>query len=1613
MRRIASNSFIRIIFLLALCTLGISSNLSAQTWSSVDGGGVTGINSATATTSEVPYVSDFYGELYAIWTETMSGTPQVHIKKYNGSTWSPVGNTAGQSQLNTSTALATEPKIVTYNGALYAGWQENESGISNIHIKKYNGSSWTFTQNYYVGDGRVNINRGTTANAQKVDLTVFNNELYAVWIEANGGGGSSNQVRVAKFDGNFWSCIDGNGNYGINYNTALNAFYPSFGVYNGKLYVAWSENNASSVPQLRVRRYDGSSTWTFIDGNGATGLNYEAAKSINGTPVLASYNGKLFAFWSENNKIRLKQYDETNGWASGADGGTNGWNYNAADEAYNPFCFVYNNLIYVSWEQNPAPRKIHVVTFNGTTKTFIDDNANVGINFNTAMAAHYPKMTEYNGNLYAVWNEDNAEADNAQQIRAKKYTLPAVTTSVAVPANATYTTSTSLDFTVNFNKIVNVAGDTPYIPITLNTGGTVNATYISGSGTAALTFRYTVAAGNADPDGISVGSSIVLPGGCTLRDASSGDAFLTLNSVGSTTGVMVDGIAPVVSSINRQTPATSPTNATSLIYRVIFSESVNNVDISDFTLTKTATATGTIASVTSSSGTTIDVTVNAVSGYGTLRLDLNSSGTGITDASGNPINGGYTGGQTYTNTNMATLTTQAVSGIGSTTATGNGNITNLGYPNPTAYGICYGTTANPDITGNKVDKGAASVTGAFTAQLIGLTPGTTYHARAFATNTAGPSYGDDVTFTTTSAMTEPGNALNFDGTDDYVNLGDKIEGLATLTFETWVYYASGGSSDYDEIFSKENVNSLNIWRSGGDKVWFHLGTGTTWFDGGRIVSNSSIPKDRWTHIAVTWDQATTTVKIYINGVLDITALHTHSGGSVMGSNSALRGIGRYPVVPGHPFKGKLDELRAWNVVRSQAEIQSDMVTAISSSAGLLCSFNFNEGTAGGNNTAGTTILTDLTSNGNNGTLTNFARTGTTSNWVESYAMVVPIATAATSVSASGFTVNWTAPTTGTVNNYLLDVATDAAFTSLVSGYNPKTIAAPSTSSSVTGLSSHTQYYYRLRADKTSITGQGAYSNAISTTTLFPASSTFNTTGNWSTAGNWSNGLPGSATEATISANCTVDGNFATENLIISANGALTIATGNTLTVNGDLDLESDDQGTASLINNGTLTASGPITAQRYMTGNKWHIISPTAAGGTVAAFLTANSNIPTSGTNRGMMDYFTDENRWNSYYPNTGATGTMDAGKGYSARITADGVVTFSGTLTSGTTTVTLTKVGADNGWNCIGNPYPSAINMNAAAGTNNFLKTNAIDASNLDASYACIYVWDQDVAAYKILGNSSYDGRDLGQNVFSPGQGFFVKAKTTGTDITFTAAMQTHQATTALKSAKVSWPGFELTATTAQAKASTIVAFNSKMTNGLDVTYDAGLLRGSSGLELYSRLVTDNGVDFAIQCLPENYPSLVIPLGLDCKTGGEVTFSAETVELPAACSVILEDKMAKTFTSLAGGATYKATVPAGATGTGRFYIHTNDVISGVSDLPSAATFSLKVYPANGEIIIEGEVSNQAKAALFDLNGKKLGAYALQGQNRNTISVAGVVPGVYLLNVTDSGKRFTTKIVID
>nr|WP_285961086.1 Ig-like domain-containing protein [Pseudomonas tohonis] len=216
---------------------------------------------------------------------------------------------------------------------------------------------------------------------------------------------------------------------------------------------------------------------------------------------------------------------------------------------------------------------------------------------------------------------------------------PAVT-SVGVPANGTYLTGNTLDFTVNFDEavIVDTTGGTPRLAITLDTGGTVYADYVSGSGGVALVFRLTVASGQADANGISVGGAIDAHGG-TLRDAAGNDVTTTLNSVGDTSAVLVDAVPPRVTNIALD--GTSPTTNSSVSFTVTFSEDVTGVDLSDFALLTGGSASGTLQSLVQLSGNTYRITVSGVTGQGSLGLSLQAAGAGITDVPGSAMVDSY------------------------------------------------------------------------------------------------------------------------------------------------------------------------------------------------------------------------------------------------------------------------------------------------------------------------------------------------------------------------------------------------------------------------------------------------------------------------------------------------------------------------------------------------------------------------------------------------------------------------------------------------------------------------------------------------------------------------------------------------------------------------------------------------------------------------------------------------------------------------------------------------------------------------------------------------------------------------------------------------------------
>ncbi|MBI3144244.1 MAG: hypothetical protein HYZ18_03050, partial [Pseudogulbenkiania sp.] len=212
-------------------------------------------------------------------------------------------------------------------------------------------------------------------------------------------------------------------------------------------------------------------------------------------------------------------------------------------------------------------------------------------------------------------------------------TAPTVT-HVGVPADARYVAGQPIDFTVNFSEavVVDAGGGTPRLAVTLDSGGALYADYLSGSGGNALTFRLTVASGQLDSNGIVLAACLDLNGG-TIRDAVGNDAVTALNSVGATTGVLVDAVLPAATAIARVDA--SPTNNSSASYTVTFSEDVSGVDASDFSVLASGSAAGRISRVTQIDGHTYVVAISDIGGSGTLRLDLN--GSGITDAAGNEV----------------------------------------------------------------------------------------------------------------------------------------------------------------------------------------------------------------------------------------------------------------------------------------------------------------------------------------------------------------------------------------------------------------------------------------------------------------------------------------------------------------------------------------------------------------------------------------------------------------------------------------------------------------------------------------------------------------------------------------------------------------------------------------------------------------------------------------------------------------------------------------------------------------------------------------------------------------------------------------------------------------
>lgn len=277
-----------------------------------------------------------------------------------------------------------------------------------------------------------------------------------------------------------------------------------------------------------------------------------------------------------------------------------------------------------------------------------------------------------------------------------------------------------------------------------------------------------------------------------------------------------------------------------------------------------------------------------------------------------------------------------------------------------------------------------------------------------------------------------GAALNFDGTDDYVTTGTAITnallGSNKITVEAWVN--PGNLTGIGTIVGNYNAPTNNaqmqfLLRRNGSNYEYYIGNGI----GGSYLAVNSAPgtatANVWQHVSGTWDGAV--AKVYVNGVLSNTATIAYPAFTTFTNQVWIGGRSG-----GEYFNGSIDEVKIWNRVLCQPEIQNNMMGQLTLlQTNLQGYYQFNQGIANSANPT-TTLVTALA--GPTGTVQNMALTGATSNWIApggviSTSTVTPFLTptisiagatsicsgSSTTFTASGVsTYSWTSgPTTAT------------------------------------------------------------------------------------------------------------------------------------------------------------------------------------------------------------------------------------------------------------------------------------------------------------------------------------------------------------------------------------------------------------------------------------------------------------------------------------------------------------------------------------------------------------------------------------------------------------------------
>lgn len=491
-----------------------------------------------------------------------------------------------------------------------------------------------------------------------------------------------------------------------------------------------------------------------------------------------------------------------------------------------------------------------------------------------------------------------------------------------------------------------------------------------------------------------------------------------------------------------------------------------------------------------------------------------------------------------------------------------------------------------------------------------------------------------------------------------------------------------------------------------------------------------------------------------------------------------------------------------------------------------------------------------------------------------------------------------------------------------------------------------------------------------------------TDSDWSTVTNWSTGaVP--ANNAVITSGLT---NYPT------------IATGTAVTT-GNILIESG----ASLIADGTSTVTSNVTYKRNLSFTAgglegWHLVGSPVSGQTYNNdFISANSIATgTVAANRGIAVYDNSvaTNNWD-YFQN-GESGTFGIASGYSMKTFETTDVSFTGTLNTDNADKGI-NIGAGTPFNLISNPFTAYINSET------FLD---LAANSTKLTSKTIWVWNPST--------KNYDAK-ISTAAFkvAPGQGFFVSCSTAG-DLTFEEGIQNHQTSDTFLRTEVK-PQITLNITDSELNRYAKIYYDDNASKSFDNGYDGETFAGvANKFDIFTQLLENNqGKNYQIQSLPnEDLESMVIPVGLKSEAGKEITFTAETLNLPNDIKVFLEDRNANTFTRLDEiNSEYKVTLTEAANGIGQFYLHTSKSSLGVQEVNQN---NISVYSVNKSTLkIVGLSQGNSDVSLYNILGKKVFSTSFKSNGVQEISLPELARGIYIVQIANKTGKLSKKIVLE